>query len=91
MVDTVKQKNINGLVSTVDRQKLHLAQTPQLFRFGILKEAIKGVVEQNRHITDESEALECLGYSYRIVDGSSSNIKITTQKDIELANYFLNQ
>ena len=91
VVDTVKQKNINGLVSTVDRQKLHLAQTPQLFRFGILKEAIKGVVEQNRHITDESEALECLGYSYRIVDGSSSNIKITTQKDIDLANYFLNQ
>ena len=43
------------------------------------------------HITDESEALEVLEYSIRIVDGSSSNIKITTQKDIDLANYFLNQ
>ena len=41
------------------------------------------------HITDESEALESLNYSIRIVKGSSSNIKITTQEDIHLANYFL--
>ena len=89
--DTVKQKNNNGLVLTIDRQKLHLAQTPQMFRYGILKEAVEKVVERNLHITDESEAIECLGNSIRIVDGSSSNIKITTQKDIDLANYFLKQ
>ena len=89
--DTVKQKNNNGLVLTIDRQKLHLAQTPQMFRYGILKEAVEKAVERNLHITDESEAVERLGYSIRIVDGSSSNIKITTQKDIDLANYFLKQ
>ena len=43
------------------------------------------------HITDESEALEYLGHSVRIVNGSSSNIKITNKDDIDLANYFLNQ
>ena len=91
VVDTVKQKNSNGLVSTIDRKKLHLAQTPQMFRFGILKEAIEKAIKLNIHVTDESEALECLGYSIRIVDGSSSNIKITTQKDLELANYYLKQ
>ena len=89
--DTVKQKNNNGLVLTIDRQKLHLAQTTQMFRYGILKEGIEKAVKRNLHITDESEAVECLGYSIRIVDGSSSNIKITTQKDIDLANYFLKQ
>lgn len=91
VVDTVKQKKSNGLVSTIDRKKLHLAQTPQMFRFGILKEAIEKAIKLNIHVTDESEALECLGYSIRIVDGSSSNIKITTQEDLELANYYLKQ
>ena len=91
VVDTVKHKINKGLVSTIDRKKLYLAQTPQMFRFGILKEAIEKAIELNMHITDESEALENLGYSIRIVDGSSSNIKITTQKDIDLANYYLKQ
>jgi len=40
-------------------------------------------------ITDESEAIEKLGHSVKIIDGSSSNIKITSKDDIDLANYFL--
>ena len=91
VADTVKQKNTNGLVSTIDRKKLHMAQTPQMFRFGILKEALEKIIKLDMHITDESEALEYLGHSVRIVNGSSSNIKITNKDDIDLANYFLNQ
>ena len=89
IVDTVKQKNNGELVSTIDRQKLYIAQTPQMFRYAILKDSIEKAIESNMHITDESEALENLNYSIRIVEGSSSNIKITTQEDIHLANYFL--
>ena len=89
IVDTVKQINNGGLVSTIDRQKLYIAQTPQMFRYAILKDSIEKAIESNMHITDESEALENLNYSIRIVEGSSSNIKITTQEDIHLANYFL--
>jgi len=89
IVDTVKQINNGGLVSTIDRQKLYIAQTPQMFRYAILKDSIEKAIESNMHITDESEALESLNYSIRIVEGSSSNIKITTQEDIHLANYFL--
>ena len=62
-----------------------------MFRFGILKKAIEKVIELNMHITDESEAIEFLGHSIKIVNGSSSNIKITTQEDISLANYFLRE
>ena len=90
IVDTVKQKNDDGLVSTIDRQKLYIAQTPQMFRYDILKDSIEKAIKSNMHITDESEALESLNYSIRIVEGSSSNIKITTQEDIHLANYFFN-
>ena len=89
IVDTVKQKNNGALVSTIDRQKLYIAQTPQMFRYAILKDSIEKAIKSNMHITDESEALESLNYSIRIVEGSSSNIKITTQEDIHLANYFL--
>ena len=89
IVDTVKQINNGGLVSTIDRQKLYIAQTPQMFRYAILKDSIEKAIKSNMHITDESEALESLNYSIRIVEGSSSNIKITTQEDIHLANYFL--
>ena len=89
IVDTVKQKNNGGLVSTIDRQKLYIAQTPQMFRYAILKDSIEKAIKSNMHITDESEALESQNYSIRIVEGSSSNIKITTQEDIHLANYFL--
>lgn len=89
IVDTVKQKNDDGLVSTIDRQKLYIAQTPQMFRYAILKDSIEKAIKSNMHITDESEALESLNYSIRIVEGSSTNIKITTQEDIHLANYFL--
>lgn len=89
IVDTVKQKNDDGLVSTIDRQKLYIAQTPQMFRYDILKDSIEKAIKSNMHITDESEALESLNYSIRIVEGSSTNIKITTQEDIHLANYFL--
>ncbi len=60
-----------------------------MFRFGILKEAINNAMEINNHITDESEAVEDLGHLIKIVTGSKSNIKITQEDDLELANYYL--
>jgi len=88
-IDTVKEKNASGSISTIDRKQLYMAQTPQMFRFGILKEAIESAIKLGSKITDESEAIEKLGHSIKIINGSSSNIKITTKDDIELANYFL--
>jgi len=88
-IDTVKEKNASGSIKTIDRKKLYMAQTPQMFRFGILKEAIESAIRMGGRITDESEAIEKLGHSVKIIGGSSSNIKITTKDDIDLANYFL--
>jgi len=89
VVDTIKQFAIDGKVSTIDRSKLYNAQTPQMFRFGILKDALETAVKLDNNITDESEAIENLGYSIKIVIGSSSNIKITQIDDLELANHYL--
>ncbi len=89
VVDTIKQVTIDGKVSTIDRSKLFKAQTPQMFRYGVLKDALENAVKLNHNITDESEAIENLGYSIKIVIGSSSNIKITQIDDLELANHYL--
>ena len=89
VVDTMKQVAIDGKVSTIDRSKLFKAQTPQMFRYGVLKDALENAVKLNHNITDESEAIENLGYSIKIVVGSSSNIKITQIDDLEQANHYL--
>ena len=89
VVDTIKQVAINGKVTTIDRSKLFKAQTPQMFRYGVLKDALENAVKLNHNITDESEAIENLGYSIKIVVGSSSNIKITQIDDLEQANHYL--
>ena len=89
VVDTIKRVAIDGKVSTIDRSKLFKAQTPQMFRYGVLKDALENAVKLNHNITDESEAIENLGYSIKIVVGSSSNIKITQIDDLEQANHYL--
>ena len=89
VVDTIKQVDVDGEVSTIDRKKLYKAQTPQMFRYGILKSALDSAIKLDNHITDESEAIENLGYSIKIVIGSSSNIKITQSDDLKLANHYL--
>ena len=80
--DTVKEKNASGSISTIDRNKLYMAQTPQMFRFGILKEAIENAIKLGSEITDESEAIEALGLSPKVVKGNLINFKITYPEDL---------
>ena len=90
-VDTLKKVGNEDVVRTIERNKLYQAQTPQMFRIGLLKTALEKVVEDNDHITDEAEAIERLGHSIKIVLSSKSNIKITHSDDLKLANYYLNK
>ena len=89
IVDTIKDIGENGKISTVDRKNLYSAQTPQMFRFKILKEALNNAINYCNTATDESQAIENLDHSFKIVVGSSRNIKITNSDDIKLANYYL--
>jgi 2-C-methyl-D-erythritol 4-phosphate cytidylyltransferase/2-C-methyl-D-erythritol 2,4-cyclodiphosphate synthase len=79
--DTVKSV-ANGLVTaTLDRQTIFLAQTPQAFRRDVLRDALAITSDA----TDEASLAEQAGHPVRIVSGEASNIKITTQDDVAMA------
>ncbi len=84
VVDTVKRQGKNGL-ETVSRDGLWLAQTPQMFRYAILREAL----EKNGNVTDEAGAVEAMGLTPHLVEGHLRNTKITRPADLALVEMFL--
>lgn len=88
--DTLKQINSDyGIDSTVDRRVLWHAQTPQLFRFGVLKDALEQALSQSRDITDEASALEAQGYCPMMIEGRRDNMKVTRPEDLAMAEVIL--
>lgn len=89
-VDTVKQVHRNKIRQTIPRERLVMAQTPQVFRFELLKEAFAKAREDNFTGTDESSLVERLDQvEVSVVMGSDRNIKITKPSDMDLARLFL--
>jgi 2-C-methyl-D-erythritol 4-phosphate cytidylyltransferase len=89
-VDTVKQVHLNKIRATIPRDKLVLAQTPQVFHFSLLKQAFAKAREDSFVGTDEASLVERLDeVQVSVVPGSDRNIKITRPTDIELAKLFL--
>jgi len=89
--DTVKaaapdEAGVARIVRTEDRSQLWLAQTPQMFRAGLLAEALKGA---GGAITDEAGAFEAMGLRPRIVSGSRENLKVTYPEDVAIAEAIL--
>jgi 2-C-methyl-D-erythritol 4-phosphate cytidylyltransferase len=94
-VDTVKQvdRTSDGavVIATVPRERMVLAQTPQGFRFGLLKKAFDEAAADGFMGTDEASLIERSGGTVHVVMGSPRNMKITTPADLELAEFFLSQ
>lgn len=89
-VDTVKQVHRNKIRQTIPRERLILAQTPQVFRFDLLKSAFAHAREDNFAGTDESSLVERLDQvEVSVVPGSDRNLKITKPSDMDLARLFL--
>jgi 2-C-methyl-D-erythritol 4-phosphate cytidylyltransferase len=88
-IDTVKQVKGHKIRETLMRDHLILAQTPQVFRYELLKEAFDKAAAENFTGTDESSLVERLGHAVSVVPGSDRNIKITRPGDVELAKLFL--
>jgi 2-C-methyl-D-erythritol 4-phosphate cytidylyltransferase len=91
IVDTVKQAERDFVESTLTREHMVLAQTPQVFRTELLKEAFESARKDEYYGTDESSLVERLGYPVAIVRGSERNIKITRPTDLTLARVFLEE
>jgi 2-C-methyl-D-erythritol 4-phosphate cytidylyltransferase len=92
-VDTIKQveRAAEGAIitSTIPRERIVQAQTPQGFRYELIKRAFDSAAADGFAGTDEASLVERLGESVWVVMGSAKNIKITTPADMELAEYLM--
>jgi 2-C-methyl-D-erythritol 4-phosphate cytidylyltransferase len=91
IVDTVKQIRKDVIDSTLTREHLVLAQTPQVFRVEVLREAFERAKRDEYYGTDESSLVERLNLSVSVVRGSERNIKITRPDDLALARFYLQE
>tara|TARA_R110000824_G_scaffold288508_3_gene476824 strand:- start:163059 stop:163772 length:714 start_codon:yes stop_codon:yes gene_type:complete len=90
--DTLKRSDAAmQVVDTPDRSQYWLAATPQLFRFGVLRNAMSAALQKGFLATDEAAAVEALGLAVKLVEGRSDNIKITSPEDLKLAEFLLMQ
>jgi 2-C-methyl-D-erythritol 4-phosphate cytidylyltransferase len=85
VADTLKREERGRIAATVPRESLWQAQTPQMFRHGLLREAL----EFAPGVTDEAGAVEALGLHPRLVAGDATNFKITYPLDLYLAEIIL--
>ncbi|RZI42269.1 2-C-methyl-D-erythritol 4-phosphate cytidylyltransferase [Herbaspirillum sp. HC18] len=86
VVDTLKRATAEGRAeATVPREMLWAAQTPQMFRYALLRRAL----EEAADVTDEASAVEALGLQPKLVEGSPRNFKITLPHDVALAELHL--
>lgn len=83
--DTIKQVKSGRVGRTLDRRRIYYAQTPQAFRFSIIREAFERAYADHFMGTDESQLVERLGQRVSVVEGSPLNIKITRPFDLKLA------
>lgn len=88
--DTMKRSDSSGRIdSTVCREQLWHALTPQMFRLGLLLRALRSARDEGVVVTDEAAAIERLGLQPRLVSGARDNLKITFPDDLPLAEALL--
>jgi 2-C-methyl-D-erythritol 4-phosphate cytidylyltransferase len=87
LADTLKSADENlRVAATIPRLNLWRAQTPQMFRYGLLRRGL----ENKSQATDEAEAVESVGYNApRLVQGENTNIKVTFAEDLQIAELIL--
>lgn len=86
--DTVKRVESDFIISTLDRAKLYLAETPQVFQYDLILSAHNAVPE-NKGVTDDAYLVELLGFKVRTIVPDGINFKITTEDDLDMAKFIL--
>jgi len=85
VTDTIHATQDGKLTSTLDRTNLVSAQTPQVFRYDVLRDALDRAVREKFDATDEAGIAARCGYDVRVIAGDPFNIKITRPEDLALA------
>lgn len=88
--DTIKIKSENGFSrTTLNREELFLVQTPQCFKYDLIYDCHKKVIEEKIQVTDDTMVVEHYGNNVYLYEGSYDNIKITTPEDLNIAETML--
>ncbi len=87
--DQSQPSSVTRVEETVPRAAIWAAQTPQMFRYGLLRQALEFALEHGHAITDDASAVEALGLQPRLVEGNPRNVKVTLPHDIALAELYL--
>jgi 2-C-methyl-D-erythritol 4-phosphate cytidylyltransferase len=97
-IDTVKEvkraslpQDVALITSTIPRERIVLAQTPQGFRYELIRDAFRAGQKDGITASDEAGLVERLGHDVYVVQGSDRNLKITRPADMELARFYLAQ
>jgi 2-C-methyl-D-erythritol 4-phosphate cytidylyltransferase len=91
-LDTVKRVGEGGnVVDTLQRDTLFHIQTPQGFRYDVIREAYRRAMGEGIQGTDDAYFVERMGIEVKVIEGSPLNIKVTTPEDIALARYILQE
>ena len=77
------------MLETIDRSSLWQAQTPQMFRYRMLRDALAAAQRRGLSITDEASAIEASGHCPRLVVGGARNFKVTTADDLAMMDALL--
>lgn len=90
--DTIKIRNSDGFaIETPNREELFLVQTPQCFKYSLIKDAHEMITKvKNYNITDDTMVAEMAGHKVYLYSGEYSNIKITTPEDMYIGLSILN-
>lgn len=90
--DTIKKVSAGNVIQeTPDRSLLWQAQTPQIFKTQLIKEAYSSAIKKNLLGTDDASLVEQIGGQVKIVNGSRENLKITYPIDLKVAELIINQ
>ncbi|MFH2037517.1 MAG: 2-C-methyl-D-erythritol 4-phosphate cytidylyltransferase [Candidatus Zixiibacteriota bacterium] len=88
VLDTIKRVESDFIITTVDREKLYRAETPQVFQYDLIMSAHEKFIGRANH-TDDSAMIEALGFKVKTVIAERPNIKVTTEDDLRIASLFL--
>jgi 2-C-methyl-D-erythritol 4-phosphate cytidylyltransferase len=87
--DTVKRVEGDSVVTTLDRKKLWLVQTPQVFEYSLILRAYEKAIQDGFVGTDDAILVERLGHQVTVLEGECRNMKITTAEDLAVAESFI--
>lgn len=97
-IDTVKEvkraslpQDVALISATIPRERIVLAQTPQVFSYPLLRDAFRKAQEDDASASDEAAVVERFGHDVFVVLGSERNLKITRPSDMDLARFYLEQ